>query len=32
MEYFKQNKKMSDIDKSYPFHSLVVPEDHVVTI
>ena len=30
MEYFNQDKKMSDIDKSYPFHSLIVPEDHVV--
>ena len=29
---FKQDKKMSDMEKSYSFHSVIVPANHVVTI
>ena len=31
MVYFKQDK-MSDMEKSYSFHSVIVPANHVVTI
>ena len=32
MVYFKQHKKMSDIEKSYSFYSAIVPVNYVFTI
>ena len=32
MVYFKQDKKMSNMEKSYPIYSVIVPANHVVTI
>ena len=32
MVYFKQDKKMCDIKKSYSFHSVIVPANHLVIV
>ena len=32
MVYFKQDKKMSDMENSYSFHLVIVPTNHVLTI
>ena len=32
MVYFKQDKKMSDMEKSNYFHLVIVPANHVVTM
>ena len=32
MVYFKQDKKMSEMEKSFSFHLVIVPSSHVVTI